>query len=63
MQLTFATNPAGEYLADIDLDDHSGLQHAADVLKHKITGKNTNPYDIHQVLVYFQQIDPGYRLL
>lgn len=63
IQFTFATNPAGGSLADIDLDDHTGIKHAADVLKHKITGANTNPYDLHQILIYFQGIDPGYRLL
>ena len=63
IQFTFATNPAGAFLADIDLDDHTGIQHAADVLRHKITGANTNPYDLHQILIYFQGIDPGYRLL
>jgi hypothetical protein len=63
IQFTFATNSAGGSLADIDLDDHTGIKHAADVLKHKITGANTNPYDIHQILIYFQGIDPGYRLL
>ena len=63
IQFTFATNPGGSSLADIDLDDHTGVKHAADVLKHKITGANTNPYDLHQILIYFQGIDPGYRLL
>ena len=63
IQFTFATNPTGASLADIDLDDHTGIKHAADVLRHKITGANTNPYDLHQILVYFQGIDPGYRLL
>lgn len=63
IQFTFATNPAGGSLADIDLDDHTGIKHAADVLRHKITGANTNPYDLHQILIYFQGIDPGYRLL
>ena len=63
IQFTFATNPTGASLSDIDLDDHTGIKHAADVLKHKITGANTNPYDLHQILVYFQGIDPGYRLL
>lgn len=63
IQFTFATNPAGAFLSDIDLDDHTGIQHAADVLRHKITGANTNPYDLHQILIYFQGIDPGYRLL
>lgn len=63
IQFTFASNASGKSLADIDLDDHTGIKHAADVLKHKITGANTNPYDLHQILVYFQGIDPGYRLL
>jgi hypothetical protein len=63
IQLTFTSNAAGEFLADIDLDDHTGIQHAADVLKHKFSGKDTDPYDIHQILVFFQRIDPGYRLL
>jgi hypothetical protein len=66
IQLTFATNAAGEFLADIDLDDHAGLAHAADVIKHKFSGEDTDPYDIHQILVHFQShlgVDPGYRLL
>jgi hypothetical protein len=63
IQFTFATKAAGGSLADIDLDDHTGVKHAADVISHKITGANTNPYDLHQILVYFQGIDPGYRLL
>ncbi|MFN2414981.1 MAG: hypothetical protein ABR603_07555 [Pyrinomonadaceae bacterium] len=63
IQFTFAANSGGAHVADIDLDDHGGIQHAADVLRHKITGKNTDPYDLHQILVYFQQLDPGYRLL
>jgi hypothetical protein len=63
IQLTFATNATGGSVADIDLDDHAGIKHASDVLKHKITGKDTDPYDIHQILVYFQHLDPSYRLL
>lgn len=63
IQLTFATNEENSSLADIDLDDHQGIQHAADVLKHKITGRDTDPYDIHEILIYFQQLDPGYRLI
>ena len=63
VQLTFATDAAGNFLADIDLDDHDGIQHAADVLKHRFSGKDTDPYDIHELLVFFQGLDPGYRLL
>jgi hypothetical protein len=64
IQLTFAENNEEDgYLADIDLDDHTGLAHVADVLKHKFSGKNTDPYDIHQTLWFSQQLDPEYRLL
>jgi hypothetical protein len=63
IQLTFVKDAAGAFLADIDLDDHTGLEHAFDVLKHKLSGKDTDPYDIHQILVFFQGLDPGYRLL
>jgi hypothetical protein len=63
VQLTFGTDAAGNFLADIDLDDHAGLEHAADVIKHRFTGKDTDPYDIHELLIFFQGLDPGYRLL
>ena len=63
LQVTFASNGAGKFMADIDIDDHQGVEHAADVLKHKITGKDTHPYDIHQILIYFQNLDPGYQFL
>ncbi len=60
LQLTFAENATGQFMTDIDIDDHQGIEHAADVLKHKITGKDTHPYDIREILVFFQGIDPGY---
>jgi hypothetical protein len=59
LQLTFATKSENKMAVDADLDDHQGLKHAFDVIKHKFSG-DTNPYDIHQVLVRFQHIDPGY---
>lgn len=63
LQLTFATNKKDEFLVDADLDDHQGIEHAFDVISHKVTGKDTHPYDIHQILVFFQGIDPGYALV
>lgn len=62
LQLTFAENAQGAFLVDADLDDHQGVEHAFDVLKHRFTGKDTHPYDIHEILVFFQGIDPGYNL-
>src|SRR5882762_8202519 len=63
IQLTFAKNAEGALLADIDLDDHKGLAHVADVLKRKFSGKDTDPYDIQQILRFFQQLDAEYQLL
>jgi len=63
IQLTFAQNADEAHLADIDLDDHTGLDHIADVLKHKFSGKDTDPYDIHEILWFSQQLDPEYELL
>jgi len=60
LQLTFAQNTKKNMAVDADLDDHQGLKHAFDVIKHKFSG-DTNPYGIHQVLVKFQGIDPGYH--
>ena len=66
IQFTFGKNAAGRFLADIDLDDHTGVEHAGDVLKHRLSGSDTDPYDIHEILVHFQSqlgVDPGYDLL
>lgn len=63
IQFTLAINAQEEFLADIDLDDHSGVKHAFDVLKHTITGVDTDPYNIHQILQAFQGLDAEYRLI
>lgn len=63
IQLTFAEKADGSTLADIDLDDHKGLKHVADVLKHKFTDNDTAPYDIHEILWFFQRLDAEYRLI
>jgi hypothetical protein len=38
LQLTFAQNSQGALLVDADIDDHQGVEHALDVLKHSFTG-------------------------
>ena len=60
IQLTFATDGNNNFLADIDIDDHQGIQHAFDVIQHTVTRKDTHPYDIHEILIFFQHLDPGY---
>lgn len=61
LQLTFFTD-GDRWRADIDIDDAAGLEHVFQVLRNTLTGKPTHPYDIHQILLIHQELDPGYRL-
>lgn len=59
LQLTFFTN-GNDYVADIDIDDAGGLEHIFQVLRNKLSGKPTHPYNIHEILLVHQKLDPGY---
>lgn len=60
LQVTFFMK-GDECVADIDIDDAGGLGHIFQVLKNHFTGSPTHPYNIHQILVKHQHLDPGYR--
>jgi hypothetical protein len=60
LQLSFFMK-GDECVADIDIDDAGGLAHAFQVLRNALTGRPTHPYDIHEILVFRQKLDPGYR--
>ncbi|MDQ3652773.1 MAG: hypothetical protein M3458_21365 [Acidobacteriota bacterium] len=61
LQVTFFID--GERcVADVDIDDASGLQHIFQVLRNMLPGRSTHPYDIQQLLVYHQKLDPGYSV-
>ncbi len=63
LQLSFFSNPETlEFMIDADIDDSQGIEHIFQVLRPIFTGKNTHPYDVHEILLGFQNIDPGYRL-
>jgi hypothetical protein len=63
LQLTFFSNPATlEFIVDTDIDDAQGIEHIFQVIRNVFTGA-TNPYDIHEILLEFQNIDPGYQLV
>lgn len=49
--------------ADIDIDDAGGVAHLFQVLDHTLTHTDTSPFDIHEILLYHQFLDPGYRLV
>jgi hypothetical protein len=62
LQLTFFTN-GEKFKADIDIDDAGGLEHVFQVLRNKLSGKPTHPYNIHEILVAHQHLDPGYTFV
>jgi hypothetical protein len=33
------------------------------VVRNHVTGDPTHPYNIHQILIAHQHLDPGYRLV
>jgi hypothetical protein len=62
LQLTFFRN-GDQCRADVDIDDAAGLGHVFQVLRNHITGNPTHPFNIHQILVAHQHLDPGYQLV
>ena len=64
LQLTFMSNSATlQFRVDADIDDAQGIGHIFQVLDHLVTGGDTNPFDIHEILVFSQKIDPQYTLI
>jgi hypothetical protein len=62
LQLTFFTK-GDECVVDIDIDDAAGLEHVFQVLHNKLSGNPTHPYNIHEILLGFQHLDPGYSFI
>lgn len=62
LQMTFFRS-ASRLVADIDIDDAAGLGHVFQVMRNHITGRPTHPYNIHEILVMHQKLDPGYQLV
>jgi hypothetical protein len=61
LQLSFFSNGT-DWVADVDIDDARGLEHVFQVLRNFLENRPTHPYDIHEILLCYQKIDPGYRL-
>lgn len=62
LQLTFFVK-GEEWRADVDIDDAAGLGHVFQVVRNRLTGRPTHPYDIHELLLHHQKLDPGYALI
>ena len=61
LQLTFFSKGA-DWVADVDIDDAGGLEHVFQVLRNELTQQPTHPYNIHEILIQHQKLDPGYEL-
>lgn len=62
LQLTFFMK-GDDCVADIDIDDASGLEHFFQVVNNMLPGNDTHPYTIHEILVAHQKLDPGYSFV
>lgn len=62
LQLTFFRK-GDEFVVDIDIDDAGGLEHVFQVIRNRIGRLKTNPFVIHDILLKFQKLDPGYRFI
>ncbi len=64
LQLTFFAGPGNppDFKVDADIDAAKGISHIFQVLRNWLTSGATHPFDIHQILLRWQGLDPGYRL-
>ena len=62
LQLSFFVDEAGNYAVDMDIDDAQGFDHVFQVIGNFFGGP-THPYNIHEILIADQELDPGYRLI
>jgi hypothetical protein len=64
LQLSFFTSltPPPAFKVDADIDDAAGIGHAFQVIRNFATHGKTHPYDIHQILVFRQDITLPYEL-
>jgi hypothetical protein len=64
LHLTFSCRPETlELFVEATIDDAGGIQSIFQVADHKLAHSVTHPYDIHQILLHYQKINPGYALV
>ena len=62
LQLTFSRNgvTGDDYLVDMDIDQAQGIGHIFEVLQNAVTSSLTNPYDVREILMADQKLQPLY---
>jgi hypothetical protein len=68
LQVTLMRRPGtDEWAADIDIDEASGFEHGLEVIRNRITGGRTNPYQVRELLLLAdwqeRTLDPGYEFV
>jgi hypothetical protein len=48
------------YLVDVDIDEAAGIEHAFEVLRNQLGDRSTHPFDVREILIRHQRVDPGY---
>jgi hypothetical protein len=49
-----------DYLVDVDIDEAAGVEHGFEVMRNHLLNHKTSPYDVREILVAHQSLDPGY---
>lgn len=64
LQLTFFCSDQTPmcFKVDADIDDAAGIEHGFQVIRHDLTNGVTHPYDIHQILTFYQRLQVPYLL-
>jgi len=62
LQLSFFVSNDGRFAVDMDIDDAQGFDHVFQVVGNFFGGP-THPYNIHEILIASQELDPGYRFV
>jgi hypothetical protein len=62
LQLSFFASNDGRVALDMDIDDAQGFDHFFQVVGN-LFGGPTQPYNIHEILIATQELDPGYELI
>lgn len=65
LQLSFfaSDDDSLRFRVDADIDDANGIRHVFQVLRNWIGHTATHPFDIHQILVFRQDLVPQYTLV
>jgi hypothetical protein len=52
-----------DYLVDVDIDEAAGIEHGFEVVGNALADHTTSPYDIRDILIKKQSLDPGYSFV